>query len=334
MVKIVKDSVKEFFEKLGTGAAGVLAGFMVFAITVAAFSSQAELDRIDELITLGYSDEVILDQIAEEFEKHDGLHHTGGIDGKYLNGTIAPNGSLAGSENGSGAGSQNQTPSHSHSYKETSRVEATCTSKGKITKTCDCGDTKTESIPIVDHNYVAGKVIAATCIEKGRTELVCTGCGDTYWVDTTYADHIYVPSEGTDATCTEDGTKVKTCSVCGDTITTAIPAQGHKEKLLPVVKTEATCEAGGLIQYECVHCNIVLREEETSPKGHIKSIILIVDEMPTFAKDGVGSYRCTGCDKVMETVVLPKEDMPMAVYIVGGCTAVLLIVAKGKRRKR
>ena len=45
-----------------------------------------------------------------------------------------------------------------HSYSETITKEATCTVEGVKTLTCTvCGDTKTESIPVIEHNYVNGK---------------------------------------------------------------------------------------------------------------------------------------------------------------------------------
>ena len=45
-----------------------------------------------------------------------------------------------------------------HSYSETITQEATCTVEGVKTITCTvCGDTKTESIPVIEHNYVNGK---------------------------------------------------------------------------------------------------------------------------------------------------------------------------------
>lgn len=45
-----------------------------------------------------------------------------------------------------------------HSYSETITQEATCTVEGVKTLTCTvCGDTKTESIPVIEHNYVNGK---------------------------------------------------------------------------------------------------------------------------------------------------------------------------------
>ena len=51
---------------------------------------------------------------------------------------------------------------HTHSYTETITAQPTCTASGTKVLRCDCGDTKTESIPALGHNFVNG---------------VCTRCG-------------------------------------------------------------------------------------------------------------------------------------------------------------
>lgn len=46
---------------------------------------------------------------------------------------------------------------HQHDYKETVTTEASCTEKGVKTYTCDCGDSYTEDIPAMGHNYAGGE---------------------------------------------------------------------------------------------------------------------------------------------------------------------------------
>lgn len=54
---------------------------------------------------------------------------------------------------------------HTHSYGAWSITkQANCTQTGERTKSCSCGDVKTETIPAMGHNYVGG---------------VCTDCGAT-----------------------------------------------------------------------------------------------------------------------------------------------------------
>ena len=50
---------------------------------------------------------------------------------------------------------------HTHTYKETATVAATCKTAGSKTLKCDCGDVKTETIPATGHTF---------------TNNVCTGC--------------------------------------------------------------------------------------------------------------------------------------------------------------
>lgn len=50
----------------------------------------------------------------------------------------------------------NYTAPHTHSYTETITTPATCTTEGVKTKTCSCGATTTETIPIKAHSYVNG----------------------------------------------------------------------------------------------------------------------------------------------------------------------------------
>lgn len=59
--------------------------------------------------------------------------------------------------------SQQPQEQHTHSYTTTSETAATCTAAGVITKTCSCGETKTETLPAKGHNFAGG----ATCTVCG-----------------------------------------------------------------------------------------------------------------------------------------------------------------------
>lgn len=62
------------------------------------------------------------------------------------------------------------TVPHEHEYKEKVTKDATCDAKGEKTFTCDCGDSYTEEIKKLDHDYSK-----ATC-KKPKT---CKNCGKT-----------------------------------------------------------------------------------------------------------------------------------------------------------
>lgn len=55
------------------------------------------------------------------------------------------------------------TPPHTHNYVEISKIPATCTTSGEITKACNCGDKKIEHIPAMGHSYNG-----ETCIRCGN----------------------------------------------------------------------------------------------------------------------------------------------------------------------
>lgn len=121
---------------------------------------------------------------------------------------------------------------HTHSYTEAVTTEPTCTTEGVKTFTCECGDSYTEAIPMVDHNYVDG---------------ACTVCGAT---DPSHT-HSYTETVSTPATCTEAGEKTFTCE-CGHSYTEAIPATGHDY-------VNGTCSRCGAIDPEGADRYIIQR---------------------------------------------------------------------------
>ena len=109
------------------------------------------------------------------------------------------------------------TPDCEHANTTTTTVEATCTTAGNTTVTCnDCGETvSTTPIEKLDHSYGEGEVTTpATCTTAGVKTFTCerTGCGYSY-TETIPAtgEHDYV--EGV-------------CTVCGQ----EEPSQGGTEE--------------------------------------------------------------------------------------------------------
>ena len=119
----------------------------------------------------------------------------------------------------------------SHSYAETSRREATCTSAGSVTKTCArCGQVTTETIPALGHKY-SETIVQPTCTAKGYTTHTCTVCGSSY-TDT------YIPALGHEWEGHEEQRQVGSdvhnfCNVCGiDLTANGISAAAHTEQHL------------------------------------------------------------------------------------------------------
>lgn len=74
---------------------------------------------------------------------------------------------------------------HTHAYRKETIRQATCTETGEIKCTCECGDVKTEIIPVLGHSYVE-TVVAPTTASEGYTRHSCSRCGSHY-------DDNYVP---------------------------------------------------------------------------------------------------------------------------------------------
>ena len=65
-------------------------------------------------------------------------------------------------------------PAQSHDYRPTASTAATCTEAGSVTYTCaDCGDSYTETVPALGHNYAAAD-------DAGDTIYTCTRCGEQH----------------------------------------------------------------------------------------------------------------------------------------------------------
>ena len=100
-------------------------------------------------------------------------------------------------------------PPHSHSYSGSVTKDATCTTMGVKTYTCACGDSYTEEIEKLDHNYTS-KTVDPTCTTKGYTTHTCA-CGHSYQDNETKATgHSW--GDWTDA---GEGKSTRQCSACG-----------------------------------------------------------------------------------------------------------------------
>lgn len=136
-----------------------------------------------------------------------------------------------------------------HNYVE-NRVEATCTTAGSITYTCDkCADSYSETIAATGHDYKESGRVEATCTTTGSITYTCNNCKDSYSnvIDATghnYVDgvctncgqedpdyskecqHNYVETK-VEATCTTPGSITYTCVKCADSYSETIAATGH-----------------------------------------------------------------------------------------------------------
>lgn len=129
-------------------------------------------------------------------------------------------------------------------------TEATCKNTGVKTYTCNnCGETRTEEIPITNHTWDNGKVTTKpTCTEKGTTTFTCTVCGATKTEEIPMTDHIWDAGKVTTApTCTDKGVRTYTCTFCGATKTEEIEATGHQNTEIRKEKAPTCTETGYLL---------------------------------------------------------------------------------------
>ena len=128
---------------------------------------------------------------------------------------------------------------HEHLWDEGEITTApTCTERGVKTYTCECGQTKTESIPATGHSFEAAQ------------EYCLNGCGTKNPEYTPPHSHNWGSGEVTTApTCTAEGEKTYTCA-CGETKTESIPATGHKF----TAKVVPASNQVGYTYYECAYC--------------------------------------------------------------------------------
>lgn len=193
--------------------------------------------------------------------------------------------------------------SHEHSYSGTVTSEATCTKKGSIKYTCDCGDSYTEEIPLKSHNEVTDYGKAATCTETGLTDgLHCSVCKKVLVAQSEIpkTNHEYNASYKVikDATCTEKGT-IRYYCICGKTKDEELPLAEHEAVVDKAVA--ATCTKEGKTQgSHCDICNKVIIPRETVPKT---DHIAVTDKAvaPTCVRSGKteGSH-CSVCKKVLK----------------------------------
>jgi len=202
---------------------------------------------------------------------------------------------------------------HTHIWKKTGTVAATCTDTGKTEYTCTvCGQTKTTTIKALGHKYETVSTDDATCTTPKTVHKECTRCHDKK--DETSGEalghnwrissdknsktcirckttHIHTWDEGkysVEPTCKDAGKKLFTCTDCGDTKTVAVKSLGHDYHL---VRTDpATCTTPAINHYACSRCeDTVDQEDKDHPAlGH------------DWKKNDDGTVTCQRCGQTHE----------------------------------
>lgn len=191
-----------------------------------------------------------------------------------------------------------------HSYEGYVTKEPSCSEVGEKTYICSkCGDTYTEAIATIPHNYEE-TVTAPTCTEQGYTTHTCVNCGDNY-ADT------YTEATGHDwgewvieknATDIENGIRARYCKVCNARETEAIP-KGHTH-VYNTSYVEPTCTEEGYTLYVC-ECGDSYKTDIIPAMGH-NMRDWVVEKAATTEEEGIEKRECSRCD-YEETRTIPKH---------------------------
>lgn len=150
---------------------------------------------------------------------------------------------------------------HEHFYTEAESVEPNCIHDGYIIYTCVCGETYTETLGELGHDYSNEWSIdkPATCTEEGSKSHHCVRCDaktDVTVLEKLAHNYVEVVIE---ATCTEDGYTTYTCTECSYVYKDKyIANSGHD--FVWVTDLEATCGKTGIKHEECTKCDAVRLE--------------------------------------------------------------------------
>lgn len=202
---------------------------------------------------------------------------------------------------------------HTHSWKKTGTVAATCTDTGKTEYTCTvCGQTKTTILKALGHKYETVSTDDATCTTPKTVHKECSRCHDKKdetsgealghnWRTSSDKNsktctrckttHTHTWDEGkysVEPTCKDAGKKLFTCTDCGDTKTVAVKSLGHDYQL---VRTDpATCTTPAINHYTCSRCeDTVDQEDKDHPAlGH------------DWKKNDDGTVTCQRCGQIHE----------------------------------
>lgn len=189
-----------------------------------------------------------------------------------------------------------ESVTETHAYGSTVTVEATCTTSGSNTQTCElCGARKVSTIPILAHNYVLTSTESATCSSSGTKYYECSreGCTATKTESIGILGHSYKLTSTDEATCTASGVEYYECSRsgCSATKTETIDALGHNYTLKSTVA--ATCGATGSKTYECSRCESSYTETIEATGNH--SYDILSSTSATCTENGHTRLQCEVC---------------------------------------
>jgi hypothetical protein len=144
------------------------------------------------------------------------------------------------------------------------------------------------------------EVKAATCTEYGEKRRTCVNCDYYESTETPVLGHQVVTDRAVAATCSAAGkTAGSHCSRCGAVLTAQedIPMLGHAYKYTVVAPT---CTAVGYTSYTCLNCGDTYRDTYTEKVPHVEGTPATCTEPAKCANCGRSYGAALGHDFVMD----------------------------------
>ena len=178
-----------------------------------------------------------------------------------------------------------------HEYTIEVRVTpSTCTKQGSIIKSCVCGATFTETLPLAQHNYTITKS------DKDGHWKVCSECGAANPNQPKVPHNLSTVT--VDAECEKAGKTVTTCSDCDYSHTDILPALKH-DLNKDAFSSSAT---GSGHYYKCNRCGKDVAEPHAFADYDCSE-----NRAPTCYKIGIQHQQCTVCGW-LDHIDIPMTD--------------------------
>ena len=152
-----------------------------------------------------------------------------------------------------------------------------------------------ETIPATGHKWNTGEITKeATCEEKGEKTYTCANCGNTKTEEIPVTGHTEVKDEAVEATCEKDGlTEGSHCSVCKKVLKAqeTIPSTGHK---FGAWKTTHPADVFS-VEKQSRSCSECGKEEEREVGSKLeKTMTVSVSSFPLKMKQKTKVLKVTG----------------------------------------